>query len=111
MDLQIKLSKLEQELDIAIKKLRETGREYAEAYTNYRIELAKELLKLKADGYAISLANDIARGKPEIAHLKFEEISKEAIYKANQESILATKLKMKIIEEQINREYSLSENK
>ena len=45
--------------------------------------IAKELLILKNEGYAITLAGDIARGIPEIAHLKFEEISKEAIYKAN----------------------------
>ena len=93
------------DLDIAIKSLRKTGSEYASAYTDYRVALAKELMKLKNEGYAITLAGDIARGKPEIAKLKFEEISKEAIYKANQESINATKLAIKIIQEQRNREW------
>ena len=93
-------------LDATIKELTKTGREYAQAYTNYRVALAKELLKLKDEGYAITLAGDIARGKPEIARLKFEEISKEAIYKANLESINATKLTIKILQEQINKEYS-----
>lgn len=92
-------------LDNSIKMLRKTGSEYAKAYTDYRMELAKELVKLKDEGYAITLAGDIARGKPEIAHLKFEEISKEAIYKANQESINVLKLQIKILENQIEREY------
>lgn len=106
MDLQVEKEKKLKELDVAIKSLRKTGREYAEAYTNYRVELAKELLLLKNEGYAITLAGDIARGKPKIAHLKYEEICKEAIYKANQESVNAIKLAIKIIESQIDREWS-----
>lgn len=104
MDLQIELNSKLKDLDVAIKSLRKTGSDYAKAYTDYRIALAKELLQLKNEGYAITLAGDIARGKPEIAHLKFNEISKEAIYKANLESINATKLAIKIIQEQMNRE-------
>lgn len=92
-------------LDNSIKMLRKTGSDYAKAYTDYRKELAKELVKLKDEGYAITLAGDIARGKPEIAHLKFMEISTEAIYKANMESINVLKLEIKILQEQINKEY------
>lgn len=105
MDLQNELNSRLKDLDVAIKSLRKTGEEYAKAYTDYRVELAKELLILKNEGYAITLAGDIARGKPQIAHLKFLEISKEAIYKANLESINATKLAIKIIQEQIEREW------
>jgi hypothetical protein len=105
MDLQNELNNRLKDLDIAIKSLRKTGEDYAKAYTDYRVELAKELLILKNEGYAITLAGDIARGKPQIAHLKFLEISKEAIYKANLESINATKLAIKIIQEQIEREW------
>ena len=96
MDLQNELESRLKDLDVAIKSLRKTGEAYAKAYTDYRVELAKELMILKNDGYAISLAGDIARGKPQIAHLKFLEISKEAIYKANLESINATKLAIKV---------------
>jgi hypothetical protein len=105
MDLQNELNSRLKDLDVSIKSLRKTGEEYAKAYTNYRVELAKELMILKNEGYAITLAGDIARGKPQIAHLKFLEISKEAIYKANLESINATKLAIKIIQEQIEREW------
>ncbi len=96
-------------LDTQVNSLAKTGREYAKAYTDYRIALAKELIKLKDEGYAISLAGDIARGKPEIARLKLDEISKEAIYKANLEGINATKLQIKILENQIEREWVKNE--
>lgn len=105
MDLMYELTSKLKDLDISIKSLRKTGSDYAEAYTNYRVALAQELLKLKKEGYAITLAGDIARGNQEIAHLKFQEISKEAIYKANLESINALKLHIKIIQEQINKEW------
>lgn len=98
-----------QQLDIQIKTLAHNGSEYAKAYTSYRVALAKELVKLKDEGYAITLAGDIARGKPEIARLKFNEISKEAIYKANLESINATKLQIKILENQVEREWGHNE--
>ena len=106
MDLYNELNNLISKLDVSVKSLRKTGSEYAKAYTDYRVALAKELMILKEEGYAITLAGDIARGKPEIARLKFKEISSEAIYKANQESINALKLQIKIIQEQINKEYS-----
>ena len=98
MDLLELINKKCSELDVAVKSLRKTGQDYAEAYTNYRMELAKE-------GYAITLAGDIARGKREIAMLKFKEISTEAIYKANLESINAIKLQIKLLDAQINREW------
>ena len=106
MDLYNELNILISKLDVSVKSLRKTGSEYAKAYTDYRVALAKELMILKEEGYAITLAGDIARGKPEIAKLKFKEISTEAIYKANQEAINSTKLQIKIIQEQLNKEYS-----
>ena len=109
MDLTNELNNLINKLDVSVKSLRKTGSEYAKAYTEYRVALAKELMILKEEGYAITLAGDIARGKPEIARLKFKEISTEAIYKANQESINALKLQIKIIQEQINKEWTNNE--
>lgn len=108
MDLVNELNNLIKKLDISVKSLRNTGSDYAKAYTDYRVALAKELMILKEEGYAITLAGDIARGKPEIARLKFKEISTEAIYKANQEAINSTKLQIKIIQEQLNKEYGVS---
>ena len=107
MDIQNELSYKSQLLYKSVEELKNTGKRYAEAYTQYRMELAKELVKLKDEGYAITLAGDIARGKPEIAKLKFDEISTEAVYKANQETINVLKLQIKILENQVQREYGV----
>ena len=104
MDLYTTLEELKNDLNTSIKSLRTTSTEYAEAYRNYRVLLAKELVRLKDSGMAITLASDVARGNEEIANAKMVEIKKEAIYKANMESINAIKLQIKIVENQITRE-------
>ena len=109
MDLVNELEHKTQLLDKKIDLLKRTGEDYARAYTDYRVALAQELLKLKNEGYAITLAGDIARGKREIAKLKFEEISNEAIYKANLESINSIKLQMRILSNQIEKEWGTNE--
>ena len=110
MDIVNQINYLQKQLNISIKALRKTGEEYARAYTDYRVALAKELLELKNEGYAITLAGDIARGKPEIAKLKFKEISTEAIYKANLESINALKIEIKVLSNQYDKEWSNDAN-
>ena len=106
MDLYEELQIKTKELDISIKSLRHTGADYAESYKRYRVELAKELLRLRNEGIPATLAYDIARGKEDIADLKKQEIEKEAIYKANQEAINSIKLQIRIIESQLNREWN-----
>lgn len=109
MDLVNELNSLSNKLSLSIKSLIQTGKDYAKAYTDYRIALAKELVRLKDDGMAVTIAYDVARGKPEIAKLKFNEIANEAVYKANLESINAVKLQIKIIQNQIDKEWGNNE--
>ena len=105
MDLYIQLQNKLNELDRSVKSLRNTGEEYAKAYTEYRIALAEELIRLKNKGVASTISYDIARGKREVAKLKYNEICKESIYKANLEAINAYKLEIRIIQNQIDKEY------
>lgn len=105
MDLYNELQVRIKELNTSIKSLRNTGREYAEAYTQYRIKLAQKLVELKNDGMPVTIAYDVARGDKEIAKAKYNEIAKEAVYKANQEAINSIKLQIRVIESQLSREY------
>lgn len=109
MDLVNELNLKTQALDNSIDLLGNRAREYAKAYTEYRVGLAQELVKLKNEGYAITLAQDIARGKREIASLKFKEIETEALYKANLERINALKLEIKLLSNQIDKEWGRNE--
>lgn len=92
-------------LQKALQELKERGRKYAKSYKEYRIAVAQELLRLRAQDMAVTIAYDIARGNEEVASLKEQEIIDEALYKSCQEAINTYKLQIKIIENQIERDW------
>lgn len=106
MDLYNELQKKINELNISIKKLRETGTDYAEAEKEYKITLRQEALKLRAEkGMPVTLIQQVVYGVPEVAEKRFVRDVKEAVYKANIEAINVFKLQVRIIEAQLQREY------
>jgi hypothetical protein len=106
MDLYEQITKLINELDISVRQLRKSGTELAEAERQYKICLRQEALKLRAEkNMTVTLINQIIYGVPEVAKLRFDRDVKEAVYQANLESINSTKLKLRILENQLNREY------
>lgn len=108
MDLYNQLMDLSKQLDISIKQLRYTGQDFAQATQIYRMKLSEELLKLEAEGRPVTNLMAIARGKPEVAKAKYDEIAKEAIHKANLESVQGIKMQIKILQAIIDKEWSNS---
>ena len=109
MDLYEEITRLVNELDISVKHLRKSGTELAEAEQKYKICLREEALKLRSEkNMPVTLINQIIYGVPEEARLRFDRDVKEAVYQANLESINSTKLKLRILENQLNREYGLA---
>lgn len=107
IDLYNELQQKIKELNISIKKLRETGTEYAEAERNYKITLRNEALKLRAEkGMPVTLIQQVVYGVPEVADKRFKRDVKEAVYRANQEAINSTKLQIRVIENQLSREWT-----
>ena len=98
-----------QQLEIAIKQLRKNGTAYAEAERDYKILLRQECLKLRDEGTAIGMIDKICYGIPSVAEARFKRDVAEAVYKANLEAINSIKLQMRLIESQIQREWSQSE--
>lgn len=101
----IKLQELNNYLTMALTEYKKRGKEYAEAYKNYRILLSQELLKLRAEGMPVTIAYDIARGTENVAKAKEQEIITECLYKSCQEAINTYKLQIKILQENINKDY------
>jgi enoyl-CoA hydratase/carnithine racemase len=62
-------------------------REKAEAEELYRVELAKEIARLRFEKVQATLIPDLARGKEEIAHLKFKRDIAADRYKSGVEVI------------------------
>lgn len=107
MDLYNELQQKIKELNISIKKLRETGTEYAEAERDYKITLRQEALKLRAEkGMPVTLIQQVVYGVPEVAEKRFKRDVKEAVYQANQEAINSIKLQIRVIENQLQREFT-----
>ena len=106
MDLVEELMKKSEELSQSIKLLRQNGVKLAEAEKEYKLKLREEALKLRQEkGMAVTLISQIIYGVPEVAELRFKRDVAEALYNANQEHINVTKLQIRIIESQIQREW------
>ena len=94
-------------LDISIKSLKKTSEAYAKAEMDYKILLRQECLKLKDGGMAIGMITLTCYGIPSVAEARFKRDIAEATYKANQEAINAYKLQLKLLDNQINRDYGM----
>lgn len=107
MDLFNDIQNLMKELSTSIKLLRKNGNELAEAERDYKITLRQEALKLRAEkNMPVTLINQIIYGVPEVAEKRFKRDIAQTMYDTNQEHINVTKLKLRLLEAQLNREWS-----
>lgn len=90
----------------SLEKLRALGEDLAAAEKDYKIEMTKEVFKLKDGGMPATLINQIIYGLEPVAMLRFKRDVAEAMYKSTQEAINVYKLQLRLIESQIEREYS-----
>jgi hypothetical protein len=110
MDLVNQLIALQQQLTASIGKLKQNGVALAAAERDYKIALNKRVLELRNEGMAVTLIQLIIYGEREIAELRFKRDVAKVIYDTNIEHINGTKLQMRILESQINREWGYSDN-
>ena len=106
MDLYNELESKIQELEVSIRSLRKTGSNFAQAERDYKILLRQEVLKLRDEGVAIGVITLICYGIPSVAEARFKRDLAETIYKANLEAINSIKLQLRLLESQIQREYT-----
>lgn len=92
-------------LNKALSALPERGRSYARAEYDYRVALSKDILVERSEGLPVTIISDVCRGKETIAKLKFKRDVAEAMHKSALEAINGYKLQIKILENQIDREY------
>lgn len=92
-------------LDRALKDMRQHGIRYGNAEHKYRQAMTVEMLRQRADGMPVTILRDVCLGLKEISDLRLERDIAEAEYKAAQEAINVYKLQIRLIGEQIDREY------
>ena len=106
MDLFNDIQDLMQELTISIKNLRKHGNELAVAERNYKVILRQEALKLRIEqDMPVTLINQVIYGVPEVAEKRYKRDIAKAMYDYNLEHINVTKLKLRLLEAQLNREW------
>ncbi len=111
MDLYEEIQRLMQELTASIKALRKNGEKLAEAERDYKIVLRQEALKLRAgDNMPVTLINQVIYGIDEVAEKRFKRDVEQANYDANKEHINVTKLKLRLLEAQLSREWTNAGN-
>ena len=104
-DLWSEIQSKTKQLDYSVKELRKSGTAYAEAERAYKIKLRETALRLRSQDMAVGMISMTVYGVPEVAELRFKRDCCEAVYKANIEAINAIKLEIRIINEQLSREW------
>lgn len=89
----------------SLSRAHDNGIDYAEKVRAYRVLVAQTTLKLKAEGYQISIIKDLAKGDKDVAFAEYEMMVAEVKYKASNENIMAMKKFLESIEADIKREY------
>lgn len=108
MDLYETIQKLMDELTASIKVLRKNGETLAECERDYKITLTTQALKLRAEDMPVTLINATIYGLKEVADKRFARDVAQATYDANREHINAVKLRLRILDGQLQREYGAS---
>lgn len=106
MDLYNEIIALQKQLDYSIKQLRTNGTELAKTERNYKVAVNKKALELRSQDMPVTLIQTVIYGYEDIATLRFQRDSAEVIYNANLEAINSIKLRLRLLDNQISREYS-----
>lgn len=98
------------QLENSIRHLRSNGTDYARAEKAYKIKLRQKVLEMKSKDMAVGIINLTIYGDPEVAELREKRDIAEAVYKANLEAINAVKLEIRVLDNQVEREYGANLN-
>lgn len=93
-------------LDKSLSLYKERGSSYAQYEHDYRVALAKFMGEKRAEGMPVTILNDLARGEPNIAKARLNRDIALSLYESCKEAIQVNKLKLRIVNEQINREWN-----
>lgn len=104
-DLINELNQKSDELTASIKLLKDHGKRLSLAERNYKVEVNQEVLRLRAEGMAVTLIQLVVYGQPKVAELRMLRDIAEVMYETNKEHINVCKLQIRILEGQIQREW------
>lgn len=92
-------------LNTALRESKDRGVASAEAERAYRVALSKAMLAEREKGTPATILADVCRGQEEIAQLRQERDVADALYKAAREAINVYKIQLRVLQEQVEREW------
>ena len=101
------LNDLQMRLTEGVRLMARYGREYAQAEHDYKIALAQAALRRRADDMPVTMIDKVIYG--DVAKERFKRDTAEVMYKTAQENINATKLRLRLVQAQIEKEWSANE--
>lgn len=108
MDLFNSIQRLTEKLTHSINLMIKYGKDFAESERDYKVTLRQEALKLRAEkNMPVTLIQQVVYGVPEVASKRVKRDVAEVMYKTAQENINSIKLQIRILEAQLQREWSL----
>lgn len=99
------LNDLSKRLTESVRYMSRAGKQYARAQNDYKVAVNQEFLRLRAEGTPVTMIAQIVQGQPAVAPKLLDRDIAESLYKTAQENIQAIKLQMRLMENQIDREY------
>lgn len=88
-----------------VQDMRETGCQYARNRQAYEIAKARRTLEERMKGTPVTIIPSLVQGYDDVNEARMLKDSAEALYAAAKEEVNVAKLKARIVEAQINREW------
>lgn len=111
LELHQRIDELTGQLQDELATLKSSGCQLAENEAEYRMRLRIAILEERDKGTPVSIISDVCRGREDIAELKRLRGCSEAIYKASQEAVNVLKLRIRVLNDEIDREWNSGGNR
>lgn len=92
------------DLRAANEAMRGSGVRYAEAERDYKVAKAKKTLELRAEGFPVTITQDVVMGCADVANLRFDRDCAQVEYESDRELIWSLKLELKLLDAEISRQ-------
>ena len=92
--------------DEAVEDFKAAGFDKAEKEREYRRALCKKELELRADGFPVTITQDVARGCDEVEALRFDRDCAEVLFDASKHAIFTGNIRLRVLEMMAKQEFS-----
>lgn len=104
-DLVTEVNRMRNELDRSIKQLFENGKDLAQKEHAYQVAKAQAVLLMKDEGKTATEIGLTIKGQEKVAEKMLARDIAKVLYDTNIEHINVTKLELRVLENQISREW------